>query len=1115
MMQDQYIASDPATSVWVSASAGTGKTKVLTDRVLRLLLGGALPGKILCITYTKAAAAEMEGRIKAQLAEWVIASEEALRAQLLALTGKTPAPKILRRARQLFSAVLDAPQAMRIQTIHSFCQSVLMRFPLEAGLPPHFSLIDEQTAEELRNEARLRLFSGAEENSGCSEAIGALAALLSEASFTDLIKEIIENRRKFIPLLANNSVEALQEKIRDALSIAPCDTEVSLAKSHFHYSQQDEQNLKHASELLGRSSAKTDKELSAALGIWLAGHKDPEKYASAYLTRDAEPRKRLHTRESAKDWPALTQVLLAEQSLVCAYMEGLRAFRVATASCHVVTLAASLLTLYRHLKALRGALDYDDLILHTVELLHRPGVAPWVLYKLDDGIDHLLVDEAQDTSPEQWKLVDALANEFFAGEAAHDYPRTVFIVGDEKQSIFSFQGADPLAFDATRQRMVRQVAAKPASFKRVELSLSFRSTAPVLAAVDAVFALPEARDGLLFAEQDISHSVHRKGAAGHVEFWPLIATTEEDDTAAWPSEKKARYQPRPEQLCAKEIAATIGKWLKEKRMLASHGRAITPGDIMILVQRRGLFSDAMLSALKRAGIPVAGADRLVLTEHIAVQDCMALAEFLLLPQDDLTLATVLKSPFIGLSEEALFELAYERGHQSLWQSLRGNKTYSAAADFLFDLLAKTDYHTPYALFTYVLEVCGGRKKLAARLGHEIFDPLDEFLSLALKFEAAHPPSLQGFMHWLAQGATEIKRDMEKGSGEVRILTVHGAKGLQAPIVLLPDTTRSPQYDSGILWTQTGLPLWSPFSAYDDTHYSAIKQRRREEANREYRRLLYVAMTRAEDELYICGWQGSKSISGGCWYELIRKAIAARSEWSQTEGKLVLSSPQTATIKSKPSITTAVHTPTLAPWAGRVAADEPASPKPLAASHMESRGRAFSPLKNLAARERGTLIHRLLQYLPETAVSDRSKITARFLKRYAKNFDEQERIAIKNQVNAILVHPEFAPVFATGSLAEAPITGLVHDKAGQPIVISGRIDRLRVSEKEVYIIDYKSNRDVPKNISKIPRNYVRQMEAYRALMKKIYPNKTIYCAILWTTEPTLMILPEGEIAAIAS
>jgi ATP-dependent helicase/nuclease subunit A len=1128
MTTDQHIASDPAISAIVSASAGSGKTKVLTDRVLRLLLGGAEPSRILCITYTKAASAEMEQRIEAQLGTWAIAAEEALRASLEALMGQPPAAKTLARARTLFACVMDAPVRIRILTIHAFCQSVLGRFPLEAGVAPHFTLIDDTASQALLQEARQKLLSGLDargrqhEDATCFSAIARLTAIISETSFNELMEEIIAQRQQFLPWFQEgDDAEALYAQVFESFHTDRGCTDESLAQRYCQASAEHKAALKQAAAILAAFSAQKDQAMAQALQFWVREGDgslqiQEENYLTAFLTQKGTPRKDPVTKKALEALGSHAQALLQEQERMVAFTSARQSLRLAQWTQDACILARGLLTLYRELKAQQGYLDYDDLILQTVQLFERSGMAQWVLYKLDGGIDHLLLDEAQDTSPQQWRLVEILAEEFFAGEGARSLKRTLFVVGDEKQSIYSFQGARPAAFDKMRQKLLRLTQTHGSVLQHVRLDRSFRSAAPVLEAVDNVFLQADARKGLVFSEHDIRHAVHRTGAAGRVELWELCEAPQELETEAWEAPATPTSQPSVQQLCAERIAATIEEWVRQKRILASQGRPVAAGDILILVQRRGSFAGAMLRALKQRGIPVAGADRMILSEHIAVMDCMVLGDFLLLPGDDLSLATVLKSPFIGMSEEDVFALAYGRGNQSLWSKLKADARFLQTYTFLSDLLAKTDYLTPYALYAYLLETLHGRRKLAARLGSEIEDPLNEFLALAMEYEAMHPPSLQGFLQWLRTGATQIKRDMEKSHDEVRIMTVHGAKGLQAPVVFLPDTTRTPRYDTGILWTEEGkpaVPLWTPFSDLSDRWYNTLKAQWKNAADEEYHRLLYVAMTRAEDELYICGWKGKKAITEGCWYELIRRGLdGALSE--AVDGRRSMANTQTAVVKKGVGIPLSESTG-IPRWGDEDAPTEPPAPRNITPSHAEPALARLPVMQDAYARQRGLLIHRLLQYLPDIAQEKREAAMAHFMARYGTALREAERVLVEREVLNILNHSGFRHVFGPGSAAEVSISGIVEDNAGNPVVVSGQIDRLAVQGDDVYVIDFKTNRTAPKTQETVPASYLAQMRAYHRLVSDIYPQKRVHCALIWTSVPSLMVLSPDLLHAKAA
>ncbi|NBX04410.1 MAG: double-strand break repair helicase AddA, partial [Alphaproteobacteria bacterium] len=569
--------------------------------------------------------------------------------------------------------------------------------------------------------------------------------------------------------------------------------------------------------------------------------------------------------KSLKD-AAAVDALTAEVARVTAFYNAWMAHEVGSHTADVLTIAEALLGLYTDLKNAHAQMDYDDLILGAVHLLAEKNVAPWVLFKLDGGIDHILVDEAQDTSAEQWRIIDALTQEFFAGQTRSDAERSLFVVGDEKQSIFSFQGADPAALGTMQSYFKARIndAAKPVH--ALELTKSYRSTTEVLTAVDAVFALPRAKKGVMFLEAPLAHVAHREGN-GIVELWPLTKADGEGEFAT-----SART------CLARQIADTIAGWLENGETISSRGRRITPGDIMILVQTRTVIVDRLTRALKKRGIPVAGQDRMELNDNLAVQDLLALGQVLLLPEDDLSLACVLKSPIFNFSEEDLFELAYGRGKQSLWERLHNTPKFVDALELLQDLRARADFIPPYELYAYLLDTLGARAKILGRMGVEYGDPIDEFLNQTLLYERAHAPSLQGFIHWLTHSQSQIKRDMEQANNAVRIMTVHGSKGLQAPIVFLPDTTKTPTVKESVFWLQRegkdALPLRATASENMDEVTRGVRDARKEMELAEYRRLLYVALTRAEDRVYVCGaLSRGDSPNDESWYALAREGLA--------------------------------------------------------------------------------------------------------------------------------------------------------------------------------------------------------------------------------------------------
>ena len=1134
----QRRAADPEASVWVAASAGTGKTKVLTDRVLSLMLTGTRPQHILCLTFTRAAAAEMSNRIAEELGEWAAAADEALEETLTRHLGRQPDDDIRRRAHHLFAQVLDTPGGMNIQTIHAFCQSLLGRFPLEAGIAPHFTVLEERDAEEMLAAAREEVLARAHAAGDglLASALADVTAHIHESAFSELMGELAGARGRLARLIDRyGSVEEVLAATRRLLGLAEGATPRSVVAAACEDQAFDALGLRLAVSALNAGTA-TDTKRAGVLATWLAAGPDDraagfDAYADALLADgQTKVRARLITKDAAASTAGATEILETEAGrLLKAVMER-RAAVTAQATAGLLRLGDALLGAYRRQKERRAVLDYDDLIFTARDLLHREGVAPWVLFKLDGGIDHILIDEAQDTNPEQWDVVKALANEFFAGAGARETPRTVFAVGDIKQSIYSFQGADPAEFQAMRDLFAGRVPAAGQTWHEEDLTISFRSTPAVLGAVDAVFARDAAADGVALDGRPITHEAWRHGDGGLVEVWPPVEPRETDPPVPWkpPVERIAGDSP-PTRL-ADLIAARIHRMVDGKELLEARGRPIRPGDVMVLVRRRTGFVEDLVRALKRRDVEVAGVDRMVLTEQMAVMDLVALGRFLLLPEDDLTLATVLKGPLIGLDEDQLFRLAHGR-KGSLWEALKHkageDAAYAGARRDLSALLARTDYTPPFELYTHVLGAGRGREKLIGRLGRDAEDPIAEFLDLALAFERSHTASLESFLHWLEAGAVEVKRDLEHEQRDaVRIMTVHGAKGLEAPIVFLPDTLRVPTRTSPLLWPADPagggeLLLWPPARAWHEEVSERESARVRQRRDAEYRRLLYVAMTRAEDRLYVCGWRGRNAPPEGCWYDLVRAGLEdAGAAVEEADDPFLAGAPEIGdsrvlrltcpqVTEPKPADADRIETEsldTLPSWARRPPPRESRPPRPLAPSRpADEEPPVRSPFgaDDGARFKRGRLIHRLLQTLPDLAPGVRAAAARAYLARPVHKLSRQAQAEIAAETLAVLDHPDCQSLFGPGSRAEVPLIGEVSGH-----VISGQVDRLLVTAEAVSVIDYKTNRAPPESADRVPAVYLRQMAAYREVLRRIYAGRPVRCFLLWTDGPRLMPLADG-------
>ena len=1141
--QRQDLASRPRASAWVSANAGSGKTFVLSRRVVRLLLDGTDPSRILALTFTKAAAAEMATRVFKILGEWVTKDDAALAAELQDIEGRKPDAARLAMARRLFARALETPGGLKIQTIHGFCESLLHQFPLEANVAGHFAVLDDRVAAELMAASRATVLHVAETEpeSAFGRALASVIDLMSDGGAQKALDELIQSRDAF----RRWTVDAgdLETALAELAGLLETDPALRLADfdEQFRSACPFDLNtcLAYAEAL--RTGTKTDQaradDLVAAARLTdITAFR--EAWQAIFLTAKLEPRKSLATKKVAETFPQMLEALEAEQHRLLELLDQRRKVATYEGTTALLRLADAVIGHYERAKTARGYLDFEDLVVKTATLLQKSDAALWVQYKLDQGLDHILVDEAQDTSPRQWEVVTSLASEFFAGTGARDRVRTLFAVGDEKQSIYSFQGAVPAYFDAMRRAFSGKAEAAELEFHSVNLQLSFRSTPDVLGAVDKVFHDESAHKGL---SQDVKAPVHEaiRRDPGIVDLWPLEAEAEIEEPDDWRQPIDHVGSGSPMLKVARRIAAEIAQWMRD-------GTA-NPGDVMILVRKRGPFVEALNRELKELDIPAAGSDRLVLTDHIAVQDLAALGRFLLLPEDDLSLACVLKSPLFDLTDDDLLEVARETPEKvrpgTLWQMLvkrsDSSDKWKAVRARLEDWRARADFVPPYEFYARLLGADGGRKAFRARLGVEVDDVLDEFLALTIAYEQSGTPGLEGFLAWMAAAPTEIKRELTNTKGMVRIMTVHGSKGLEARIVVLVDPGAAPVsaiHDPAFLprkrLENDLLPpalVWLPPKADRTPWHDAAVEALRDAQEEEYRRLLYVALTRAEDRLIVCGWEPKRGAHENCWYSMVSRALKPEArELTATDGSVSAWRWQKDGVIAEPEAGAASHTfaeprseePPLPDWLS--------SPvRPLARKKRLQPSRAFEAMeekdgiepvpavsrlqagRDLASwpLERGRLIHRLLELLPDLAEDARMAASEAYLKQALKPEFAERMPHLLREVAAILEMPEFETLFCGHARAEVPLVGTIRASDGTEVEISGQIDRLVVEDNRVVIVDYKTNFHPPASVAEIPLEYRAQLCVYREMLKQIYPDREISAQLLWTAVPSLMEIPE--------
>jgi ATP-dependent helicase/nuclease subunit A len=1135
----QRTAADPGLSAFVRANAGSGKTKTLIDRVARLLLAGAKPETILCVTYTKAAAAEMQRRLYRRLGDWSVMDDAGLTEELADLEGRRPELYDARRlsdARALFAQALETPGGLKIQTIHAFCEKLLRRFPLEAGVSPGFKVMDDAASAAVAAAARGAVADYALRHEGeLADAYARMSVELDFGAFQQMFLDFEARRGKLADFFeVRGDFEGAAAWVWAAAGVAPGTTPDAVeadARAGF-----DPALWREAAQVLSQGGAQDQKCAGQLARVAAAADAGLAEMLGALFTEGGEG--------TAAKWCANTKGLaaheglrarlLAEQDRLEAARARLRGARIAVGTLDALRLAAAYLAAYRLEKQAFGALDFADLIEKTRALLSKNQAAAWVLYKLDGGIDHILVDEAQDTAPDQWEIVRSLTGEFFSGEGRpreRALDRSLFVVGDEKQSIYSFQGADPARLISETARYVEEIRASGRQAEAVPLQASWRSTTEVLAFVDAVFPA-----GVPPTTEPSSHPAMREGHRGCVDLWPLVEEPEAEERTAWTAPLDAEGEASANKRLARAIAAEIRETVARGDAVYDRGRPdgrdwrpARFGDVLILVRKRGPLFEEILRALKQAGVPVAGADRLALSQHIVFDDLLALARFALFPEDDLTLAALLRSPFCSLEDEDLHRLAYGRGQASLWRTIQARAAeapaWAEAAGLLGWAVQAAPARRPFEFYAEALARRDGegrsmRARLLRRLGAEAEDALEEFLAQALAAEARGVHELEGLAADFARLDIVVKRELEGGRDEVRVMTAHGAKGLEAPIVFLPETTsqQSPR-GSPLLETADGGFLWCA-SAKNDGEASAearaLRVRKEEE---EQLRLLYVALTRARERLVICGKRPAnrkeENLKG--WWAAVRDGFAHTGVEPHVRSVACGAIDVRRYGPDPETLGAAAVAPdvlaSLPAWTGEAPRAEAftryASPSDLGES---LKARAPSPLAETAGLgrfRRGDLIHRLLQLLPDIPAAGRAE-GARALLAREPDLSEAQRGEMAEAALAVLQDARFAEVFGAGSRAEVAIAG---GAAALPagLKISGRIDRLVVLPDRVLVVDFKTNRPSPAAIEDADPAYLRQMAIYAAVLGEVFPGRRIEAALVWTDGPKLMPVPEKLMA----
>lgn len=1153
----QAQASDPGHSAWVSANAGSGKTYVLAIRVIRLLLAGFRPSELLCLTFTRAAAAEMSNRVFSILGQWAAEDDGKLAESLESVLGRKASTEEATRARQLFALALDTPGGLKIQTIHAFCESLLRQFPLEANLPAHFDLLEDRRQRELvaiaRQETEL-IASGIRAGKPDPALASAYRTMLDLAGGNATATAI----EAFIGGGSGSGVSGIRDREEITASFDPLWRMADLDRSESAetlIARQAKSILEMAGKLsplcealAAKKGKMAEKAIAEISRLRSSGNPGEilETCTLLFETTKGERRKYLISETFENSHSAEMADFNALKDRHFAFRDQRETHDTLRASEALFVFGLSVLERYSNMKLERGLLDFSDMIDKAAHLLNRKDIGPWVQYKLDKGISHVLVDEAQDTSPQQWQVINAITGEFFAGKGADERNRTLFVVGDEKQSIFSFQGADPAEFDRQQKNLARRSKDAGRPYLPVGLNLSFRSTTEVLSAVDQVFSDPANHRGLSRSGANDPHTAHRKDDPGEVQLWPPIVKPEKNRAKDW-------FEPvdlpgEAERELARRIASTIRQWLDEGRQLPGMKRPLRHGDFLILLRRRDRFAVAMIQELRRSGLRSAGADRLMLAEHIVSEDLIALCRFAIAASDDLSLAGLLKSPLFAFDEEDLFRLAHGRGDSSLWQAMcvaadgeGGPAGFVARLKEAVEVLGRIRHEAGHrGLFEFLAWVYSEfelRSRYHQRLGREAEDVLDGFLEAAMAHDDTAMPGLRGFVETMLAGHIELKRDVDMNSDEIRVITVHSSKGLEAPVVFLvdPGTVAVHSNHLPVLvpvenGRGTRVAVWRGVAGAKPSLLEEPVQAICDAREEEYRRLLYVGMTRAADMLVLCGYVSS-SMKEEHWYSMAERALeaAGQENGKPSDGRLITETDAdglvvckrwvvdrgTAPAKLAQSTAPATDRPVqagLPPWLSRISAERPA-PRPVSPTGIadmlgvEDNPPAFARGAGLGAMQRGIAVHDLLQILPDMPATERRRTIAAYFSGAGRRIPSEMREEISLQVENVLGDARLQAMFAPGSRAEVAMTGEVRI-GGRVHAVLGKADRIADDGRVVLIADYKTGSAIPEKAGDAPFSYLVQMALYRALVRQAMPDRQLRQYIIWTSGPVIHELDDA-------
>lgn len=1113
-LNNYIIASNPKINVWVCASAGSGKTKSLTDRFLKLLLDDVEPEKILCLTFTKVAATEMLNRIRSTLGKWSELKNEELRKELEILTGTSTSEKVCNIAKSLFQVFISRQDKLQIQTIHSFCQKILIRFPLEAGIRMNPVIINDQQRFLFIEKSKSQFLNQYKDELEDTKFLDYLLENIHESTLDALIEKVI-----FINSVSDfiNTKKEYENKIYETLNFDPSSCKEIKDKLLNHLKTTVNKNK----SILSSAYTSVDiNAISESLKFIKSDYSTSniESMKDSFLTKDGSPKVNLINKKLSASNPSLLLALNNIQSIVQEYNDLEISEKTFNLSKGFIDLVFLFSKHFAEIKNQSGCIDYNDLINATLTLLRNESLKDWIESKLDQKISHIMVDESQDVNLRQWQIIHTCLKDFFSGK--EEKPNTIFVVGDPKQSIYSFQGSSPELFSGMKKFVENTAESFGNKINEVTFANSFRSDALVLNFIDHVFASISKINENYFCENNLQHTASKKFSNSSVEVWPLVMKQKnisiDKNSYEWKITDNYENNYNPPRVLAKMIARKIYSAIEED--------SFAPSDFMILVRKRDDLSSYIVQELKDLNIPVSGIDRLILNDNIAIKDLIALIQFILLPEDDYNLACVLKSPIFSVSEEQLLQIS-QRGEKTIWEnicSLSGQYDYlKEIKTILEDLINNKEIHSPYLLVTHILETKKYRNKFLSRLGMHTNEILDEFIEICLEFEQSMEKSLLSFLHWFNSSRIEIKKEISTESQEVKVMTIHGAKGLQARFVILPDTASIPKNKDSIIFDQINDIILYNVPENKNTKYQQIIKNLKLNTIQEYYRLLYVGLTRSSEHLLICG-HSSSSAPELSWYNVINETlsnIGKKTNFTNLfgfknvkeieEGKDCFISSSDYILKieqghssKKKHVTQNKKISALPDFLSEPYVDNNECYTSSPSEKLLHKTQDIEYAVNI-----GKLTHRILEYF----VPLKRKITTNEVKKFIEIYKETNSPKFTtNQLDKIchLANNYLLPLTRDSKLeTELKIKKSYRDNEKEYIV-SGIIDLLIFKGKYIKIIDYKTDKNIPKTSSEVDLKYLKQMAAYKKMVENIYPDHIVTCHLAWTHDPTIIKIDDA-------